>query len=591
MPAKPVLLGRRPVLRGMIGAAAGLGIPACASPAAGPPERLEGLVSILDYIPEALHAGILSASDTTDLTRHVQAAFDSGARLWAPAEARFHVRSVTIRGTGRFFDLNNALFVGIAAEPTTAIIELKCGHSEIRGLRVAANRSLLYRAAIHYFTSDSGADPVGYNRFAGGQADGAAIGLLIGGLPEQHRFVANRDPSGAAIDAPLSETTFSQWNLTGCIRGLYMNQPNGKLQFIGCHIAGEIADWKAPDTPRTMAAAIVIANPGSEIGIIGGSVEQLQEPRGRFVEVIDGSLTIDSATMETTASSFIAGAGRLLLSRMATGGFNSMTRPFVQARADCTGALTLSQFTLFMPPANAATGSNDLVRCVIDFDGAATTAPGLTVDLTNMELREARWSGGGEGLYPLVRGARVRIRQSRLTRYTSDGLRRVSDASIDDRADRLGGAIDRSAASLPPVDMHASASAGGWKIVSRGNARWGREKVGPDAHGLRLIAGSGILVATSQAFPIDRDRLFVFRGACRFAGTGSVAFRVAWLDYAGNEVRRDILFAGDPSKPAPIGAIQFLSLHATPAADAERAMLIVEVARQADLLLTQPSVN
>lgn len=582
---------RRPLLGAMLGGGAAIAVPdnAAARPSSQPGRA--GLVSILDFIPTELHAAILANSDTTDLTDQIQAAFDSGARLWAPAEARFHVRRVTIRGVGRFFDLNNALFVGIATAPTNAVVELQCGHSEVRGLRVTANRSLSYRAAVHYYTNDAEARPAGLNRFLGGQADGAAIGLLIGGLPNQRRFRKDRDSAGTAVDAPVSESTFIQWNMTGCIRGVVMNQPNGKLQFIGCHLAGETADWKAPQSPRADAAAITILNPGSEICVIGGSVEQLQEPDGRFLEVVDGTLTISAATIETICSSFMAGSARLTFTQLINGGFNSMTAAFVQARADSTGVLTLSQFALMMPPANSTKGTGDLVACVSEFNGQSAVAPGLLVDLANVELREPRWSGGGDDLYPLVRGARLRMRQCRLTVYSSDNLRRLADIAIDDGDDRLGGTVDRSAATLPPFGARAGAAAGGWVISSGTGGRWGRVDIGGGESALQLAGGRQPVAARSESFPIDRGRLFVLRAACRFANAGKISFSVAWLDYLGEEIERTILFEGVPKKPIQTPDVQWISLQATAPTGAERAMIIIEAGPGAVIAFARPSVN
>lgn len=563
-------------------------LPGAAEAQSGASSANTGMVSILDFVPEQFHVGILANTDTTDLTRYVQAAFDSGARLWAPAEARFHVTKVSIAGIGRYFDLNNALFVGIAKQSTSAIVELKCGHSEIRGLRVAANRALNYRSAVHYYTDDVATRPVGYNRFLGGQVDGALVGLLVGGMPEQRNFAMGKAPAGLAANAPLSESTFVQWNATGCIRGLYVNQPNGKLQFVACHLAGESADWTAPGTPRSACAAIVIANPGSEVSVIGGSVEQLQEKAGSFVEVAGGSLVISDATIETICSSYVSGAGRLNLSRLVNGGFNSTTAAFVQAAADSTGQITMSGFQLVMPPANSISGTNDLVKCVEGFGGALSAAPGLLVDLANIEIREPRWSGGGDGLYPLVRGARVRFNQCRVSWYTSDNLRRLREAELHDQTDLLAGIVDRAAATLPEFSVRGSGNAGGWKIAAPDGGSWGRATV--KSQSVFRMSSSATMTATSPAFPIEARQLVVFRSTCGFNGRGRIGFWIAWLDFAGREIARSAFFEGRSPPPLSNGELQWIALQAAPPAGAERGILGATVASGADLSIGNPSV-
>ncbi|WP_163591408.1 hypothetical protein, partial [Klebsiella pneumoniae] len=70
--------------------------------------------------------------------------------------------------------------------------------------------------------------------------------------------------------------------------------PNGKVTIIGGRIHSESGKWAGYDTSQTYA--VEIADEGSELSLIGGSIEHVQGgENGACLKVLDGTLHVNNA--------------------------------------------------------------------------------------------------------------------------------------------------------------------------------------------------------------------------------------------------------------------------------------------------------
>lgn len=559
--------------------------------------KLRETVSIMDFIPENLHAGIYARTDTkTDHTTYVQAALDSGVRLWAPSQVRLNVTQVTIAGLGRFFDFNNMQLVGIASTPTNSVVQIKCGHSDIIGLNVGVGFNLNYRCAAHWYTNDVTQHYVGYNRFQFCQFDGAKIGLVIGGLPVQTVFGTTPVADGNAQDAPLSESVMIGIKTTGCIRGVFMNQPNGKVPTVGCHWASEPNDWIPTYASLTECAAIVVANEGSELHVQGGSVEALQEATGSFIEVNAGHITVDGAHTETVVPIYMASNARVELINLHNGGLNSTNRSYVECKSDCTGRMLMSGFQAIMPHANLSNGTAPFIKGVSSYGGASANVPGVIADLTNMAIREPAWRTGTNAAFTLSQGVRVRARDSLLLGFNSAGTTRTTFKELDTaKPNLLVGKVSHSFNGLPPFDIRGTATVGGFDFVVGSAGGYGKvttnlptRETGDSIAALKMVSagGGGTTLFTTPNLPVEPDTLVTLQGYFRSGGTANnLLIRMDWFDFAGaaSTTANSYFYIG--TEVAFGAGWQHILMRVTAPADADLGKLFVYVENGAQIEL------
>jgi hypothetical protein len=565
-------------------------------------ERLNQNRSILDFIPKELHATILAGGNAGDVTAYIQTAFDNSVGLWCPQRARFYVTHVTISGLGRFHDLSNCTFVGMASTPTNAVIELKCGRSEIRGLRVSAAGNSNYQAAIHYYTNNVLTYPVGYNRFVGGQVDGARIGLVIGGLPGQTTFESvYTQPGGAANgiahDAPVSETTFFQWQATSCARGVFMNQPNGKLQFLGCHIASESIDYWTGYGAKSEFIAVHVVNQGSELSMSCGSCEHVQSASdGALIRVDAGVVNMHNVTTETTVPSYIAGQGALIVDSPIVSGINSAAgRPYLEVGP---GASTTTISNGAIRHSVSTTSTEATTTAVNAIGGSRTPNLSAIERYHNTEISNSLWAVGGAVYKPIVRGVHASFHRCLLTVLDGAGAR-VSRADLDDGDNQLATIADTGAGSLPVYPVASNVTFGGWAYAVTGTGAYGREDSGlPTVEGRallnlhRLVGGATgtVTMGPAQLVLGKKDSLNIIRAFIKTGTTSNhIKFEISRRTFDGSTIDSLVLFDGPESEFGSTWQplmLAFQLLDSTP-----KYAIIVTVSAGADMRWTDITVR
>src|SRR5205085_12381899 len=198
----------------------------------------------------------------------------------------------------------------------TSVLEIKCGYSTLRDVKVGANFNPLYQCAIHWYTNDLNLHYPGFNRIYGMWPRNALIGLCIGALPGQRLPIPPQGAvvvSGVATDAPLSESTIFGFQSVSCVRGLWMSQPNGKIEMVGATIVGSHANWNSYGNSgytRASTCALTIDNApsqSSELHLSGGSIEQNSEPQGLFIQLQNAHLYCSGTILDAACSSYFSG--------------------------------------------------------------------------------------------------------------------------------------------------------------------------------------------------------------------------------------------------------------------------------------------
>lgn len=509
----------------------------------------------------------------------------------------YNVTQIYFDLAGATHNVDGAILAGIARTPTASIVDIRGAHSWIRGLKVVGNFSQVYACGVHHYSNDLTLHYPGFIDLLDLQVEGCAIGLVIGALPTQRAILGQtaREHDDVAIDAPLSELVYTNPRFTNCPRGLYFRQPNGKVTVVGGRINSESTAWRdAFPVERTFAVAV--ADPGSELNLVGGTLEHVQGDGGTLALVTDGRLVVTDAAIETTVPSFIDNSGVLIIDRVANNGINSQTRAYVEVGPNASGSLSLSRCAVGYPPGhlNRADGAA-LIQSVNALGGGYQPHNRFIASFATVEIRDPTLAFSGARYLPLVRGVHATFADCTLVTLDSTGARRAS-WRLDDGDDRFGGVIDRSGKTLPPFPSRQP-QGGGWTFVFWGNgAAMGMGQQPPDSgplgqgRALRLTGGSAGMSATTQSVPVKRDSLMLLRAMIRTGpGSAPLAFRVRFVDFAGAAVGEAMLFDGPQAEFGEHW--QPLLLPINPPVGAERCELTLILGAGAEIQLAVPSLR
>lgn len=559
--------------------------------------------------PEWWGAGGVNGSG--DDTLAVQAAFDSHRPVLFLQH--YPVSQVILRGNELRVDFNGFQLQGNAGVATKSVLDIKCGYSTLHNIEVSAQFNPLYECAIHWYTNDLNTYYPGFNRIYGCFARNALLGLCIGGLPSQALplpAAGTVQATGVATDAPLSESTIFGLQTVSCVRGLWVTQPNGKIDIAGGIIAGSNAGWSsygASGYTKAFTCALVIRNDvtqSSEVNISGGALEQNSEPTGLFLQINNGHLYCGGTCFEAEASSYFAGIVNVSFERCVDLGFNfpGNYAPFL-IDTNASGALNISNCTVSYPAGSLLTGSKPLVKGASSITGTfSVNTKGFVVNLSAVELGDVQLSPiNSAGSYdPPILGVEANYKSCRFTSYNGTPAI-IALYPVDDSTDRLQGVIDSSAYIITAFGFNGAATSGGWTftVSNGGTCKWGSAASGATVLGktidkaLQLFApAAGNTTATTPKFAVHPQRPYTLRAWAAGGVTGSLLIvRVLWYKFDGtaaSTASSDMFNAADTLLGA---TIQPVSWVAVPPKDACQAALYLEADNGATLTITDLSLK
>jgi hypothetical protein len=471
----------------------------------------------------------------------------------------YSVSQIVLTGNELYIDFAGFSLIGNARVATSSVLDIKCGYSTLRDVKVDAGFNPLYQCAVHWYTNNLNLHNPCFNRIYGLWPRNALLGLCMGALPGQPLPIPRQGSvvaAGVATDAPLSESTIFGFQSTSCVRSLWMSQPNGKMQMVGATIIGSHAGWSSygkSDYTSASTCALTIDNaPGqfSELHLSGGSIEENSEPSGLFIRLRNAHLYCAGTIMEAVCSSYFSGEVGVTLRDCMNFGFNFPIPypPFLVAPA-CVGWLNISGGNLNFPSGHAAKGTVPLVK------GAASIAGGLAVNyghfvvrLDHVELEDIPFRGAPDYV-PLCQGVAYTASHCLLTSY-SPGFApsRLRLVHLNDAADSLlSGKVDVSNYAVTGFAANGNGNSGGWKFTATDTTlcKWGSEASGIGVEGraltnaLRLSSGpvgaDYAASATSPAVDLNPEHTCQIRGwiKCASQAGGRVRIRLANFRFDG----------------------------------------------------------
>lgn len=507
-------------------------------------DKLREVVSVFDFMSPAEIAAVRN-NTALDVTTAVQAAIDyivtvRNGKLVFPA-GDYRVTQITLKGNGLTYEFNNAVIAGIASTAKTSIVQIKCGWSSIKNLRVGGNQNTNYACGVHWYTNDLNTYYPGRNRIDGLYVAECKIGVVVGALPSQVSIAAQGtvQADGTATDAPLSETYIHGLQTYGCVRGFYLRQPNGKLVLSCPDVTGEDNVW-ASYADRTETVAVMIEDPGSELTIIGGDIEQIQQMDGALIRAYGGTLNVIGSVLESVCPIEIASGAVVRMSNILNWGLNNTATNFFRIMNSASGSLDLSDMFLLRGYGYATAQS--VFKTVSSFSSAAFSPnPYFWINCSQVRFGDPNFTQGGT-YNPIVAGCRSKFANCWITNYNGGGTR-LSQYKVDEGQNLLSGKVDLSADSITAYGANASATAGGWAFTNASGSSWGRdssslptiEGVTPN-YALRLTAASGgaTVYGVSPKFAVEPQRFYLLKGWMKTSGSGSQnILRVNWYKFGG----------------------------------------------------------
>jgi len=466
----------------------------------------------------------------------------------------YSVSQIVLAGNELQIDFAGFSLIGNARAALTSVLDIQCGYSTLRDLKVDANFNPLYQCAIHWYTNDLNQRPPGFNRIYGMWPRNALLGLCIGALPGQRLPIPHQGEvvaAGLATDAPLSESTIFGFQTVSCVRGVWMTQPNGKLAMVGATVIGSHAGWssygKSGYTHASTCALTIVNGPGqaSELHLSGGSLEQNSEPSGLFVQLRNAHLYCSGTILEAVCCCYFDGEVGATFRDCMNFGFNfpAVYTPFL-VTPTCFGWLNICGGNLNFPALNLMRGIAPLVKAAANLTGGFAVNYGhFVVRFTDLELEDVPFMGAPKYV-PLCQGVSYTTSNCLLTSYSA-APSRIRLARLDDGESRLTGQVDVSNHAIKGFAANGSGTSGGWKFsvndATRG--RWGSEASGIAVEGqilsraLRLASGPADgVTASSPVLNLKPEDSCQMRGwiKCNTRGGGKVRLRLANFMFDGS---------------------------------------------------------
>lgn len=551
-------------------------------------DRLAERVSVKDYgaFGDGYH----------DDTEAIQAALDGNPYkvVWFPY-GQYKVSQITISGLGRHIDFDRAIIVGNATSAKTSIVQIKCGLSYIRNLKVAGIQNTNYECGVHWYTNNLNAYYPGKNRIDGLCLSECVIGLVIGARPNQADPIPAQGvivADGDATDAPLSESYIFGMETFDCVTGMYCRQPNGKVCLVAPNLTGEDNSW-ASFSPRSSTCAFTLAAPnGIELVILGGDVEQIQQSDGLLFQVGGGTVHMIGTCVEAVAPIYMGGNAIVRMHDITNFGNNNVSRPIFEIDDGAEGILQLRDMRLVQQDS----APQVVVNTTSSLGGSFSPAPKFRVEMDGVEFYNAPFVWP----LPIVNGAYCAMRSCSVSSYTA-GVRN-SLKHIDETDNLLAAAIDTTNSQITAYPQASTTSSGGWSFVPGGpGSTWGSYTSGlptieaePVIAALRLTTTIAAMPATSAVFAIPRKKDLVFKcWAKSGTTTNAVLARVLWYKFDGttaaSTAQSDIFYGQESST---IGAVwRPIQSRVSPPADAAKAAIFLYAETGSDIQIANISLS
>ena len=501
--------------------------------------KLRNLVSVKDF--GAVGDGV--TDDTTAVQTAITYVINNAAAgakclifpsgVYLVSQISFWSASVAVSGATFIFEGSQIL--GKATGTYSSVVDVMCGFSNFIDMKVNANLNAGYECAVHWYTNNVTQSYPGYMRFINLTVTQALRGLVVGMLPSQSGTYYAGGATVAkplAIDAPVSESYVEGLQTTFCVEGVRVCQPNGKLTFTNCHIAG---DDTSQLTYATSTNPIVVQN--GEVTILGGTLELITETAGLFCTFgsyllgassipVGVNVNIVGTIMEAVSPMYILGNTVVRISHDLNWGVNG-AKEFVYVDQNAIGELYITDSHLLR---GAGTGyPNTVVKGVSNTSGTYAPAYQFTNVFTNVKFGNCYITSATATYQPLSRGVYSRYINSLIAIYNSSSVR-TGALWFDTVRNALAGSVDLSASTITAYGVNPGTVSGGWTFAVGGASSWGRYATGlptilsaPVAQCMRLTAvgGGGTASATSPKFAVEPGRTYFFTGFIKTSVTGA----------------------------------------------------------------------
>jgi hypothetical protein len=503
--------------------------------------KLQESVSVKDF-------GVIG-DGVADDTAAIQTAIDyvealPGGKLYFP-RGSYSVSQITLGRTGSrngtSYYFNNSNIVGNSSTPKTSIVQLKSGSCFIYDLKIAGNQSLNYQSGLHWYTNDVNTYYPGLVRIKGVQIDGCLIGFCIGALPSQPDPIPAQGvvvAEGEATDAPISESYVDALMCVDCIRDVYMRQPNGKLTFINPTLSSRNSAWSGTGLSAE-SEVVTLTVRSSELTILGGSLENIDDPAGLLASLQSATFNMTGTTVESKSPIYIQGTSRVNISKLQNWGLNRDATSFFWVDSLSDGYLNVNDSILLRGFGTSSTKS--IVQTVYALTGVSDVNSKFWVNFARVQFNNPNWTQGST-YNPIVFGCRSYYTDCTIWTYSAAGTR-VAVYKLHDGENKLGGLVDLSADTITAFSNNASATSGGWVFTNAtGSGQWGKDASVPTIEGMTLTSslrfyapGALAIYGVSPKFDVTPQKLILVRGWMKTLNAGGQNLvRLSWYKFDGS---------------------------------------------------------
>jgi hypothetical protein len=467
--------------------------------------------------------GAINGNNSPYDTATVQACLDFAALSdLRPVKfaSTYYVTTITIESSFQSIDFNSHKLIGVSTTPSTDAILLIQSYSAIlRDVHVDCNFNTNYRAAVRWFGDATHTNPGGNDIF-GMFIENAITGLVIGA-----------HPGDAPYNAPLSESSVYDLKYRGTERCLYINQPNGKLNFYGPVLAVTKNEWDAanPGVFDFSTAYCLFNDPtgGAELNIFGGTLLNSETGSETGLGIGASNVAITDAIWEIKPVCLILGDRVVIRGNRNTGGGFSVGNNMFEAGTNVTGSVTFDSIEFSRPSGQSA--ANDASF----FDSSNST--NLVVNLVNSHITEWDWNYAS-AINPIVKGCEFNLINTTwetLSPVLKYKVSTIPNGNVLTTADTSFTSI-----SAAPV---SSSSAGFWSlIVSTGSNTINKDTSDyPGTIGtsvvLTSVAGQAAYIYSprgKQGFPVKAETSLVLSAWAK--GTSIKIMKFEWWQYDGS---------------------------------------------------------
>lgn len=245
----------------------------------------ERVRNVFDWLTPAEKAAVLTPT-LLDMTTNLQLAIDSGCSLVFP-EGVYFATKLTFNKVGKTYWGNNSQFVGVDTAPQRGVIDYQGSSCRFYAFNIVGGWKSNYVAAVWWHSASAGAAAQSTTWY-GVSIDNVLVGWLFGDLISGDPLLALTGVSyQAPVDAAQSENYVYGCIMRGVEQGIYSNQPNGFIKFVGGKIFSSKSEW---DTGSPGVYSFTRSCPINVLqGVVGvyGDVGKTDTQLGSGIKVAD----------------------------------------------------------------------------------------------------------------------------------------------------------------------------------------------------------------------------------------------------------------------------------------------------------------